>query len=270
MATTLKEAVIENSKIEGACRVWTGNVTKRGRPIATYHSDTGAVMIDIQRYLAGKKFNLPSGKRVGITTTCGNPRCINSAHIEIAKIKRPRVKQFVRFDNKSRDVELNKQVFELVINHKKQDISDITGLSYYHISTILSNTVMLPFFQLKLEEYLGQELLMFLRSSDLSDRTIRKKYKLTSFALEFIKSGVSFDIRDDQEYITLLSQCFVMGDHLLWNGNVVNGTPVAPLVSGALRNARKMFVYSVTGQLPEHDPVCNCGFENCINPWHME
>lgn len=270
MATTLKEAVVKNSKVEGECRVWTGAMTSRGRPVATYEGETGKVTVDLHRHLAGKKFNLPKGKRVSIATTCGNPRCISPAHIEVVKVKKPRIKKVVHINSQSKNMELNQQVFRLIINHSKQEIILKTGISYFVVNSILSNTAMLPFFQIVLESYLGAEVLATLRESEMSNRKMREKYKISSFAVKFIKSGLDFDIKDEEEYLLLLSQCVVVGEHLLWNGRVVNGTPVAPLVNGALRNARKIFVYSITGIIPNHDLQCNCGFDGCINPWHLE
>lgn len=270
MATTLKEAVAKNSKVEGDCRVWTGSVTNRGRPVVTYTSEDGLVTVDIQRYLIGKKHNLPSHKRVSITTTCGNPKCISSSHLQMNPVKKPRTKKTVRLDCKTRDVEVNKKVFDLAITHKKKDIASETGLSIFQVNSVLNNKAMLPYFGLMLEDYLAAKETLLAEASELSDRTLMEKYKLSRFAINFIKSGESSNIHDQEAYLNLLSQCYVVGEHLVWGGKVMNGTPVYSLWTGALRNAKKLFVYSVSGEEPDHELQCNCGFESCINPYHLE
>lgn len=270
MATTLKEAVAKNSKVEGDCRVWTGSVTSRGRPVVTYTGEDGLVTVDIHRYLVGKKYDLPSNKRVSITTTCGNPKCISSSHLQVNPVKKPRTKKAVRLATKTREVEVNKEVFALAVNNKKKDIKAATGLSLFQVNSVLNNKAMYPYFEVKLEEYLGTEVFDLIKVKNLSGRTLMEKFKLSRFAVDFIKSGVSFDIKDQDGYFKLLSQCYIVGEHLVWDGKVMNGSPVASLGFGALRNAKKLFVYSVTGEDLEHEPQCNCGFENCINPWHLE
>lgn len=270
MATTLKEAVAKNSMVMGDCRVWIGSVTKRGRPVVTYSVEDGLITVDIQRYLVGKKYDLPSNKRVSITTTCGNPKCISSSHLQVNPVKKPRTKKVVRLDCKTRDVEINKKVFGLAITHKKKDIKTETGLSIFQVNSVLNNKAMLPYFELMLEDYLAAKEILLAEASALSDRTLMSKYSLSRFAINFIKSGASFDIKDQGAYLDLLSQCYVVGEHLIWNGKVMNGAPVYSLWTGALRNAKKLFVYSVTGEEIDYEPQCNCGFENCINPYHLE
>lgn len=106
---------------------------------------------------------------------------------------------------------------------------------------------MYPYLLIKLKEHCDLE---EVRDSDQSDTVIKLQFKLSTFALNFIrrcnedelekayKRGDSIDA--EMEYIELLDNCEVHNDHLV----LKDGVDITPLYK------------------------CSCGYEGCVNPMH--
>lgn len=271
MAKTLKEIVAEKSIVRGDCRLWQSTMAKNNRPITSIADGLGGrKYIDLQLYLARKKFHLADNQRVNIITTCGNPNCITASHIEIGGIQRKRKSgAFIRKSSKS-NIENNKCVFDLIVSHKSTEVSRISGLSVYLVKQILSNNAMFPYFQLCLEKHLGEVGLDELRRSVEADHKLKSQYNISRFAIDFIRSEQRYSIRDEDLFLEILSQCEVYGDHLVWGGDYLLKQPVIKTWGNYKKNAKKLFSYAVTGVMPERIPKVTCGCVNCINPFHME
>lgn len=271
MAKTLKEIVAEKSVIQGDCRLWQGTMAKNNRPITSLADGYGGrKYVDLQLYLARKKFNLADNQRVNIITTCGNPNCISKDHIELGEIQRKRKNNtFIRKSSKS-NIEYNKRVFDLIVKHKVTEVSRISELSVYLVKSILANSAMYPYFQLRLEQHLGEVSIDALRESVEDEDKLRCRYNLSRFAMDFIRSEQRFAVRDEDLFVQLLSQCEVYGEHLIWGGDYFLKQPLIKTFGNYKKNAKKLFVYAVTGVKPVKIPrsICNCS--NCINPFHME
>lgn len=271
MAKTLKEIVSEKSVVNGGCRLWQSTMSKCNRPITSISDGVGGRRyIDLQLYLARKKFHLADNQRVNIITTCGNPNCITSSHIELGEIQRKRKSgTFIRKSSKS-NIENNKCVFELIVSHKIAEVSRISSLSVYLVKQILSNKAMYPYFQLCLEKHLGEVGLDELIQSVDADHKLKCQYNISRFAVDFIRSEQHYSIRDEDLFLEILSQCEVYGEHLVWGGNYLLKQPVVKTLGNYQKNVKKLFSYAVTGVIPNRIPKSICGCSNCINPFHME
>lgn len=266
---TLKEVVAANSKVEGKCRLWSKNLV-RGRPIAIFTGEDGVQQrVDLHVYLGRKKFDLQPNQRVSFRTTCGNPNCINSAHLELKTVDRKLSGAYK--SAKCSDMELNQKVFSLLVSESQMTISRVLGITRGVTLRIMKNTAMLPFFQLKLQAYLKDVTIEALRNSGMTSREMRVKYGLSHYAADFILSEQNYPTYDEPLYIDLLSNCIVLGDHLEWAGKVVNGGAVSNYLSGgAWQSAVSLMYYCATKVKPTNIPKSNCGCENCMNPYHLE
>lgn len=264
MAKTLKEIVASNSRMHGDCRVWTGPLV-RGRPSARQFINGKYVNTDLQRYLAIKKFGLDPNTPVSLRTTCGNPNCITKEHIELVK-REIKTKPSSLMLSVFNDMEANKTVFELAVTKGYRLIGNALNISHTSVRTMLKNEAMLPFFQLKLQEHTGKTLTE-LRSEDIDE--VVAKYKLSKFAREFIESGQTFNLHDETLYCNLLDDCKVFKSHLIWVGETSHGTPVSTALDNYRRNALSLFMFAAFGFSIKGEYNVKCGFENCINPFHV-
>ena len=263
MAKTLKEIVASNSRLHGDCRIWTGSLV-RGRPAARQIMNGKYVNTDIQRYLAIKKFDLDPNTQLSLRTTCGNPLCITKDHIEVVK-REMKSRQLSSMTSVFNDMEANKKVFELAVTKGYKLIGKALNISHTSVRTMLTHEVMLPFFQIKLQEHTGKTLAN-LRSEDIDE--VVANYKLSKFAREFIESGQTFNLHDEALYCNLLDDCKVFKSHLIWVGETSHGTPVSMALDNYRRNALSLFMFAAFGFSIKGEYKVKCGFENCINPFH--
>lgn len=264
MAKTLKEIVASNSRVQGECRLWTGSLV-RGRPSARQVIRGKYVNTDIQRYLAIKKFDLDPNTPVSLQTTCGNPRCITKAHIELVK-RETKLKPLYTMNNFLNEMDTNKKAFEMAVTKGYRLIGKALDTTHTSVRLLLlQNEAMLPYFQLKLQEYTGVTLAE-LRSEDLE--AVVTKYKLSKFARDYIASGQTFNFHDEELYCRLLDECKVFKSHLIWAGETSHGTPVSKALDNYSRNALSLFMFAAFGFSAKGTYQVKCGFENCINPFH--
>lgn len=264
MAKTLKEIVASNSRMHGDCRLWNGSLV-RGRPSARQVINGKYVNTDIQRYLAIKKFDLDPNTQVSLRTTCGNPNCITKEHIEIVK-REMKTRQLSSMQSVFNDMAANKTVFALAVAKGYKLIGKTLNISHTSVRTMLKNEAMLPFFQLKLQEHTGKTLTE-LRSADID--TVVANYKLSNFSREFIESGQMYNLHDEELYCRLLDECKVFKSHLVWVGETSHGTPVSTALDNYRRNALSLFMFAAFGFSVKGEYSVKCGFENCINPFHV-
>lgn len=262
---TLKELVAKKSILENGCRIWLGHLTKdHCRPYAYPTIDGKRKGVDIHRYLASKKFGLTSREYARVVTTCGNPRCININHIDIVRPKRIRVGGTI----KKSEVELNMKVFELLVSSNVDNIATTLNLERGLVYRILSNTAMLPYFQLCIQWHTGVSLDK-LRELNLSTKTLKEQCRLSTKAARFVQSEQNYPIADEDVYLDLLKQCAVAGDHLVWVGELRDGIPTYKTFGGYYKNAANQMYLAQYGVKSER-VACMCGMKHCINPQHLE
>ena len=264
MAKTLKEIVASNSRMHGECRLWTGSLV-RGRPSARQVINGKYINTDIQRYLAIKKFDLDPNTPVSLRTTCGNPNCITKEHIALVK-RETKTRQLSSMRSVFNEMGANKTVFELAVTKGYRLIGKALNISHTSVRTMLTNEAMLPFFQLKLQAHTGKTLTE-LRSEDIA--YVVANYKLSNFSREFIESGQTFNLHDEELYCRLLDECKVFKSHLIWVGETSHGTPVSQALDNYSRNALGLFMFAAFGFSIKGEYKVKCGFENCINPFHV-
>lgn len=265
---SLKETVAKNSTIDGECRIWGGTVNRLGRPYAYPTINGERKGIDLQLFLARKKFNLSPTTRVSITTTCGNPRCISMKHIEIGAFRGGRKKGYRKRGTKVANIDLNMQVFQMLVTQKRAIILDSLDIFNRTYQKILSNSAMLPYFQMCIQWHVG-ETLSALREKGLSENDLQTKYNLSTKAVRYVLSKHNYPIADEDLYLRLLKQCEVLGEHLVWCGEFKQDVPVYATFGGVYKNVLSQ-MYSVCHGAKLEIVNCSCGQENCVNPFHLE
>lgn len=263
MAKTLKEIVASNSRMHGDCRIWTGT-TLRCRPFVRQFIDGKHINTDLQRYLAIKKFDLDPNAQISLRTTCGNPNCITKDHIIVMK-RETKSRQLSSLQGLTNDMGLNKLAFTLAVTKGYRLMAKELNATFTFAKRLLKNEVMLPFFQVKLQEHTGMTLAE-LRSEDIDE--VVAKFKLSKFAREFIESGQTFNLHDEALYCRLLDECKIFNSHLIWVGETSHGTPVSMALDNYRRNALSLFMFAAFGFSIKGEYKVKCGFENCINPFH--
>lgn len=266
----LKEVVARNSEVVEGHRLWKGKLL-RGRPSAAATDENGKIKhIDIQRYLLIKKYNLNPDKQYSVVTTCGNPRCISTACIEVREKRTPR-KKLRKIGRMCGMMVNNKAVLGKSVYLSREGIAQQLGVSVGTITTIQKMPrIMACYFQNRLEEHLTDVSIEEVRSSALPDKTLRKKYNLSKFAMDYIKNGADNPVHDPEVFSKVLNECEVVDDHLVWVGEFSNGYPVTRVMGGQARSAAAVFSFAVLGKNLDSSFRPVCGFENCVNPFCCE
>lgn len=270
MAKSLKEAVLNNSHVEGDCRIWDGAIINGKRPVANISLPDGTKkIVDLQRHLAIKRFNLPVDKRISLTTSCGNPRCITGDHIVLLD-KRPsseRTKCYNR-DSKTQNMEFNKAVMRHSLSGGIDYVADNTGLTLNVILRIRQkNTCMLPYFYELMRMHLGVKKMQEIALSDKNKVEMRSYFGVPDFVVKVLKENEFPPIRDFDLYNKLLDECNAYKEHLVWKGKFLRGEPVSNALDGTYRSARKLMTYALFGTPLDSQGESECGFEHCINTY---
>lgn len=264
---TLKELVAKKSRVDGECRIWLGHLTKEHcRPYAYPTIDGKRKGVDIHRYLAIKKFSLAPREYAKVITTCGNPRCINMKHIQIVKIERGK-RSTSNSGVKKANVELNMEVFKLLVTQSTNSIAEQLKIDRGLVYRILTNNAMLPYFQLCIQWHTGLSMAE-LRELNLTTQSL-KLQRLSNKAIRYIQSEQDYRIVDEDAYLDVLKQCDVVGDHLVWLGELKDGIPTYKTFGGHRKNAAQQMYFAQYGAKSERI-ACMCGTKHCINPLHLE
>lgn len=263
----LKDLVARKSKVEGSCRVWNGGLTTRGRPYVTQTVDGTLKTVDLHLYLARKVHGVKDNERVTIKTTCGNPRCINPKHLLVQKPNSGVAKGSRKTGAKYADVELNMQVFKSLVTLTKTDTKGILGLHNSTFDRIVSNKAMLPYFQLCIEWHTGVSV-EELRARRVSQQKLKVEYRLSPTAIKYVLSDHNYYIEHEDLYLDLLKKCAVLGDHLVWVGDLRQNKPIFKTYAGFTKDATKQMYFAANG-LRSDGLTCTCGQANCINPEHI-
>ena len=145
-------------------------------------------------------------------------------------------------------MEANKKLFSLIVHTEATYLVSELNVSYSTVLKMLKlNTSMYPYLLIKLKEHCDLD---EVRDSDQSDTVIKLQFKLSTFALNFIRKCNEDELektykRDgsidaEMEYIELLDNCEVHNDHLV----LKDGVDITPPYK------------------------CSCGYEGCVNPMH--
>jgi len=231
---------------EGECLIWNGAMSGNSPVIGKRLSNGRYTNLNI-RTVRGMKLFSGTTVNTRFTTTCGNPRCIAKEHIILGTAKKQVERRVRRGDTKS-NMEANKKLFSLIVHTETTYLVSELNVSHSTILKMLKlNTSMYPYFLIKLKEHCNLD---EVRDSDQSDTVIKLQFKLSTFALNFIrkcnedelekayKQGDTYDA--DMEYIEFLDNCEVHNDHLV----LKDGVDITPPYK------------------------CSCGYEGCVNPMH--
>lgn len=243
---SLSDRIKDKVTHEGECLIWNGAMAGNSPVIGKRLSSGNYTNLNI-RTARGMKLFPDTTVNTRFTTTCGNPRCIAKEHIMLGTAKKQGERRIRRGDTKS-NMEANKKLFSLIVHTEATYLISELNVSHSTILKMLKlNTSMYPYLLIKLKEHCDLE---EVRDSDQSDTVIKLKYKLSTFALNFIrkcnegelekayKRGDSIDT--EMEYIELLDNCEVHNDHLV----LKDGVDIIPPYQ------------------------CTCGYEGCVNPLH--
>lgn len=246
MQRSLSDRIKDKVVREGECLIWNGAMSGNSPVIGKRLSDGKYTNINI-RTVRGMKLFPDTTVNTRFTTTCGNPRCIAKEHIILGTAKKQSERRVRRGDTKS-NMEANKKLFSLIVHTEATYLVSDLNVSHSTILKMLKlNTSMYPYFLIKLKEHCDLD---EVRDSDQSDAVIKLQFKLSTFALNFIrkcnedelekayKRGDSIDA--EMEYIELLDNCEVHNDHLV----LKDGVDITPPYK------------------------CACGYEGCVNPLH--
>lgn len=243
---SLSERIKGKVTHEGECLIWNGAMAGNSPVIGKRLPSGGYINLNI-RTVRGMKLFPDTTVNTRFTTTCGNPRCIAKEHIILGTAKKQGERRVRRGDTKS-NMEANKKLFSLIVHTESTLLGVHINVSNSTVLKMLKkNTSMYPYFLLKLKEHCDLD---EVRDSDQSDTVIKLQFKLSTFALNFIrrcnedelekayKRGDSIDA--EMEYIDFLDNCEVHNDHLV----LKDGVDITPPYK------------------------CSCGYEGCVNPLH--
>lgn len=243
---SLSDRIRANSTQEGECLIWNGAMSGNS-PVVCKRLPNGTYTNLNIRTVRGMKLFPGTTVNTRFTTTCGNPRCFAKEHIILGTAKKQSERRVRRGDTKS-NMEANKKLFSLIVHTEATYLVSNLNVSYSTVLKMLNkNTSMYPYFLIKLKEHCNLD---EVRDSDQSDIAIKFKFKLSTFALNFIrkcnedelekayKRGDTYDA--DMEYIEFLDNCEVHNDHLV----LKDGVDITPPYK------------------------CSCGYEGCVNPMH--
>lgn len=243
---SLSERIKGRVTTEGECLIWNGAMAGNSPVIGKRLPNGEYTNLNI-RNVRGMKLFPDTTVNTRFTTTCGNPRCIAKEHIILGTAKKQAQRRVRRGDTKS-NMEANKKLFNLIVHTEATYLISELNVSHSTILKMLKlNTSMYPYFLIKLKEHCNLD---EVRDSGQSDTVIKLQFKLSTFALNFIrkcdenelekayKRGDSIDA--EMEYIELLDNCEVHNDHLV----LKDGVDITPSYK------------------------CSCGYEGCVNPLH--
>lgn len=261
---TLSERVKEGLTVEGDCLVWKGAMSGNTPVISKRRADGTYRNVSVRFLLARKKFENIT-ERTRLKTSCGNPRCVKREHIELGTMVNK--ERRVRSGSPKADMKMNKEVFTLAISMTADVMAEKVNYSAAAIRNVLKmNSAMYPYFNLQLGRLRDVDAI---RNDDRSDGAIMNEYRISPFALAFIKENKEYNIADEELYLKLLDECEVHNDHLVWVGEFQGKTPISRAFNTG-RKATNLLISAVFGgNYQEVDLKCSCGYEGCINPYHI-
>lgn len=261
---TLSERVKEGLTVEGDCLVWKGAMSGNTPVISKRRVDGTYRNVSVRFLLARKKFENIT-ERTRLKTSCGNPRCVKREHIELGTMVNK--ERRVRSGSPKANMKMNKEVFTLAISMTADVMAEKVNYSATTIRNVLKmNTAMYSFFNLQLRRLRDVDAI---RNDDRSDGAIMNEYRISPFALAFIKENKEYNIADEELYLKLLDECEVHNDHLVWVGEFQGKTPITRAFNTG-RKATNLLISAVFGgNYQEVDLKCSCGYEGCINPYHI-
>lgn len=270
MDTTLNEAVKEKLKeltyiTDDGCKIWQGTM-QDGNPWISVERGGIRKRFNIRRLAGIKKYKLPLDTRTRFKTTCGNPRCYASEHLELVEITR---KSRLRKGTSRSNIENNKAVFKHMVHSGINSLDvEAMGITVSHARNILKNTAMLPYFHHELSLHLLPEKIEDLKNLDLKPKEFREKFNISLFAYNYIQAGDYYPVKEIELFMDLLDNCEVLGSHLVWNGEYHSGTPVYKWTDKRYHSVLRMFMYATFGLNAYSDYELTCTEKNCVNPYH--
>lgn len=261
---SLSERVKANIEMIDGCLIWKGAMSGN-TPVVTKRRVDGTYRnVSVRFLFARKKFD-DINERTRLKTSCGNPRCVHREHIELGTMAKKERRN--RKGSPKSDIKLNKEVFTLAISMTADVMAEKVNYSAAAIRNVLRmNTAMYPFFDCQLRKLRDVDAI---RNDDRSDGAIMNEYRISPFALAFIQDNKDYKIADEELYFNLLDECEVHNDHLVWVGEFQGATPITRMFNTG-RKANALFVSAVYGgNYQDVDLKCGCGYEGCINPYHI-
>lgn len=261
---SLSDRVKANIEMVDGCLIWKGAMSGNTPVVTKRRADGTYRNVSVRFLFARKKFD-DINERTRLKTSCGNPRCVHREHIELGTMVKKERRN--RKGSPKSDIKLNKEVFTLAISMTADVMAEKVNYSAAAIRNVLRmNTAMYPFFDCQLRKLRDVE---EIRNDDRSDSVIMDEYRLSPFALAFIKENKEYHIADEELYLKLLDECEVHNDHLVWVGEFQGKTPITRAFNTG-RKATNLFISAVFGgNYQDVDLKCSCGYEGCINPYHI-
>lgn len=268
MKKKLKEIIYFKTKTaDDGCEIWVGGMVNNS-PSYMLTETTGVYKrVNIRREIGKDKYKLDANSTQRFTTTCGNERCVHRDHI-VPTHTRAKHNKVSRLGRKKGDIANNKRVFkEAVTESSTYKLSLALGIPRGVVRDILQNEAMLPSFYIHIKNYLSEHNHTIADVREHKGSGGRTEFGLSKLAYDFIKSGVDYTFNDFELYERLLDECEIAGSHLVWLGEVKNGTPVSNVLGKVYRSVRSLFMYAVYGAKFTERYVSECGFKDCISPY---
>ncbi len=261
----LSERVKAKLVQEGDCLIWKGAMVGQSPVIGVRQEDGSYRNLNIRAFRGTKIYEGTTLTTI-FKTSCGNPRCVAKEHIILGSPLAGRT--FFRAGAKKNLMDVNKKIFDLAVTMAAEDMADEVGLAPTAIRKILAeNTAMYPYFTIRLAAHCNLE---DVKAFTGTQNAAREYFNISQFAWRFVKGNKMQTVRDEEMYIKLLDECEVRGPHLVWVGDTAGGTPVSGALGSKRRDAFKLLVAAVHGGSKSHlFEGCSCGFEGCINPFHV-
>lgn len=260
---TLADRVRENVEKVGDCLIWKGAMAGNCPVVARRLAD-GTYRNSNVRYLFARGKFEGITERTRLKTSCGNPRCVSRNHIELGTITTK--ERRARSGSPKANMQRNKEVFTLAIKMSSEAMSVKVNAAGSSIrKMLLQNTAMYPYFAYQLRQLRDVEAI---RNDDRPDNILMKEYDISQFALDFIKAGNDYPLKDEDLYLKLLDDCEVHNDHLIWVGEFSGTSPITRAFKRG-RKADGLFISALYGgNHQEKELKCSCGYDGCVNPYH--
>lgn len=160
------------------------------------------------------------------------------------------------------------QVFKLLVTSSVLEIADTLNLDRGLVYRIFANKAMFPYFQLCIQWHTGFSL-NSLREQHLTKQQLKEQFNLSKKAIRYVLGRSNYNIVDEDAYVDILKQCDIVGDHLVWAGDIRDGIPTYKTFGGYQKNAAQQMYLAQYGVKSER-VACMCGTVHCINPLHLE
>lgn len=262
---TKARILAQTENLPNGCRIWRG--TTRGGRCGLHRTHNGKVeFIDLIQHFGVKKYNLPKEtKGICFSTECGNPRCYATEHIVYLGDNVRKQKTLGRKVKKTANSEAMFliSIIEQLVSKSREQVAEDMDLPIGTVSLAQDSVALEPYALSKVVELTGLTI-EELRYRDEGINELREKYNLSRYAARIVRNRAVEPVHDMDLYLDLLLKCYVKGEYLIWDGEVVDNKPV---IDGyPTNNAISLYVHALTGDTPaEEYQFSTVYYANCLN-----